>query len=64
MNCNEPCRCRWWSERIAKYDDDRGEVLAICLHRDSHRYGQFTSAGDGCRLGEEGEPIDLESVDD
>jgi hypothetical protein len=26
--CNDPARCRFWSEMIARYDHDRGEVVA------------------------------------
>jgi hypothetical protein len=59
VNCNSPARCRWWSERVARYDENYGEVHAVCLCRESPRYGQFTSAQDGCREGEEGEPVDM-----
>lgn len=25
--CNDPARCRFWSEMIARYDHDRGEPI-------------------------------------
>jgi hypothetical protein len=61
MRCNRPDRCKFWSERIARYSPTEGdrEVKALCLCDVSPHHQQYTYATDGCDFGEAGEPVDL-----
>jgi hypothetical protein len=58
MKCEHGCK--FWSELLAKAGGatPTGELQAMCLHRASPNYMNYTYGRDGCAEGEPGLAID------
>ena len=48
--------CRWWSEMISQAVGTT--IQAICLNKDSQRFGEYTNSRDNCPMYKAGPPVD------
>lgn len=47
--------CRYWSEMLARGNDDNSELVAYCLNRESPNSGKWVSKGTTCKAWKSGE---------